>query len=127
MTHVPASLVVSGPAEPETLCVFRAVASSVASRADMTLESIDELKIVVDEAATMLLRAGAPQRLDLILEPNGGTIRTTLTSDGAVRDWPGDRTTGWSWRVIRQLAREAACRAGERGPEVTFVMSTDAR
>lgn len=122
MTDNVERIVVSGPASPGTVRVFRAVAASVASRVGMTIEQIDECKVVVDEAATMLLRAGEPTRLEFRVEPDGGVLRSVVASDASLEDWPGARTRGWSWRVIEQLAGSAACRLGDAGPEIEFAV-----
>lgn len=122
MTESVERIVVSGPASPGTVRVFRAVAASLASRLGMTIEQIDEYKVVVDEAATILLRAGTPDRLEFRVEPVDRTLRSVVASDAVVADWPGDRSRGWSWRVIVQLAESATCRTGETGPEVEFVV-----
>lgn len=122
MTESDERIVVCGPASPGTVRVFRAVAASVASRLGMTIEQIDEFKVVVDEAATMLLRAGTPARLELRMDPGGRSVRSVIASDATVDGWPGDRSRGWSWRVIEQLTTAASCRPGVRGPEIDFVV-----
>jgi hypothetical protein len=122
MTESDERIVVSGPASPGTVRVFRAVAASVASRQGMTIEQIDEFKVVVDEAATMLLRSGVPSRLELRVAPAGSSLRCVIVSDAAVEGWPGERSRGWSWRVIEQLAATAACVAGATGPEIEFAI-----
>ena len=50
--HVP--IVISGPAAPETLRVFRGVAASLGA-GDISFDRIEELRMAVDEAATMVL------------------------------------------------------------------------
>jgi anti-sigma regulatory factor (Ser/Thr protein kinase) len=116
------AIVVSGPASPETVRVFRAVAASIAARAGMPIDAVDECKIVVDEAATMLLRAGRPTTLSLSLERSDARVRATVESDGDPTDWPGDRIRDWPWRVIEGLASSARCAMGETGPSVVFEM-----
>jgi hypothetical protein len=121
MTNTPGPIVVSGPATPETVRVFRAVAASVAARADLAIDEVDECKMIVDEATTMLLRAGRPRTLVLTLEmPLGAGVRAVVESDGDPEGWPGDRTNGWHWRVIGQLASSARCEVGQSGPAVAF-------
>jgi anti-sigma regulatory factor (Ser/Thr protein kinase) len=41
------------PAKPELVRVLRAVASSVATRSEMSFEAVEEVRIAVDEAATL--------------------------------------------------------------------------
>jgi hypothetical protein len=127
MTASRSTIVVAGPAEAETVRVFRAVGASIASRLGMTLEAIDEYKIVVDEATTMLLKSPGASRLELSIESSGGEILTTLTSDGSADGWPDERTSAWSWHVIRQLARDPAYVTGNGHPRVSFAMGTTVR
>ena len=115
-------IVVSGPASPHTVRVFRAVAASVASRAGMAIDAVDECKILVDEAATMVLRSGPARSVSLRLEPSEGTVRAVVESDADPTGWPGERMRGWPWRVIGQLASSARCEVGEAGPAVVFEM-----
>ena len=119
-------IVVSGPASPHTVRVFRAVAASMATRAGMAIDAVDECKILVDEAATMVLRAGPAARLSLTLEPADGSLRAVVESDADPTGWPGDRTRGWPWRVIGGLASSARCEVGDVGPAVVFEMDRGA-
>jgi hypothetical protein len=111
---------VHGPSAEETVRVFRAVVASVGARLDMTIEQLDEWKIVVDEAATLLLRATATGGLTLVIDPAVDVVRIVVRAGAVEGDWPGDRVRGWPWRVIRQLATEASCRLGAAGPEIAF-------
>ena len=70
---MPAAIVISGPAAPETLRVLRSVAASVGSRLDLAFDRIDELRMTVDEAATLVLRAGAADTLTLELDTSDPT------------------------------------------------------
>jgi hypothetical protein len=120
MTNTPGPIVVSGPASPETVRVFRAVAASIAARAGLAIDAVDECKMLVDEATTMVLRAGRPRTLSLTIEPSDAKVQAVVESDGSPQDWPGDRTSGWPWRVIGQLASSARCEIGRTGPAVAF-------
>ena len=117
--HLP--IVVSGPALPETLRVLRGVAASVGSGADLPFDRVEELRIAVDEAATLLLAAGAAGSISLEMDaPDGGELHLRLRSDGEVTGWPGDRERSWGWRVLSELAGEAALSLRGGCPEVTF-------
>jgi hypothetical protein len=125
MTATPAneasgSILVSGPASPHTIRVFRAVAASLAARAGMAIDAVEECKILVDEAATMVLRAGSAGSLSFTVEVLEGSVRAVVESDADPAGWPGERTRGWPWRVIGRLASSARCEVGAAGPAVAF-------
>jgi hypothetical protein len=124
MTEHPEGVTVSGPATPDTVRVFRAVAGSLAMRAGATVEGIDEFRIAVDEAATLLAHAGTPVTLEMKVEPApGGAVGVTLNADEPIASWPGDREGSWSWRVITHVATGARLGTTDRGcPQVSFVM-----
>lgn len=68
------------PAHASFLSVLRATASLLAARLDFTLEELDELRIAVDEAATILVQApdgDGPVRC--CFEVEGGTVRCELS------------------------------------------------
>jgi serine/threonine-protein kinase RsbW len=122
-------IVVSGPAHAETLGVLRAVAASVAARFDLPYDRVDELRMAVDEAATLVIQAGPATTVTLdidIADPSAIGVR--LRSDGPAGDWPADRSRSWAWRVIDELAPGAAMSTSDDGcPEVSFSWSLDAR
>ena len=62
-------IVVAGPARAETVSLLRAIAATVAARRDMDVVAIEEFRIAVDEAATLLLLGGAATRLEMSLLP----------------------------------------------------------
>lgn len=122
-------IVVSGPAHAETLGVLRAVAASVAALFDLPYDRIDELRMAVDEAATLVLQAGPAAALTLALDvANPSAIGVRIHSDGPVSAWPGDRSRSWPWRVIDELGSEATMTVTDDGcPEVSFSWQLDAR
>jgi anti-sigma regulatory factor (Ser/Thr protein kinase) len=105
MRHLSGPIDVRVPAHPESLRILRAVASSVAARLDLRLDAIEELRIAVDEAATILLRsAPGPGDLHLRLEPDGAVLRIDVSLAHAAPSWPpDDLTKGWAWIVIAGL------------------------
>jgi len=119
-------IVVSGPAVPETLRVFRSVASSVGAISGLTLEATDEFKIAIDEGATLLLRSGTPSKLEIELGRNHGSISAVIRSDVTVGDWPGDRADSWPWRVIERLTVEPRFSLGSAGVQIEFKMAAGA-
>jgi serine/threonine-protein kinase RsbW len=98
------------PASPELVRVLRAVASSVAARTDMSFDAIEEVRIAVDEAATVLL--GFPTAdgavLELMLEPLGDGLRARLALRPAVTGDPDGIRATWSWLVLEGLCQDVA-------------------
>ena len=80
-------IVVAGPARAETVALLRAIAASVAARRDMDVVAIEEFRIAVDEAATLLLLGGAATRLEMSLLPTADAgvevrVRTDVDAVG---------------------------------------------
>jgi serine/threonine-protein kinase RsbW len=101
---------VSVPARPEFVHILRSVIASVAARADLTYDQIDDLRLAVDEACAQLLAVpGLPGSLRLVvrsLDDGGLEIVASIDVDNAV--WPpagAERTL--TWQVLSALADEA--------------------
>jgi serine/threonine-protein kinase RsbW len=115
-------LVISGPAAAETVRILRTVSAAAGARAGLPVEQIDELRIAVDEAATLVLRAGPAEVIELRLELGVDRLRARISTDRDGAGWPEDRASSWPWRVITKLAVEAELVADGGHPEVRFVM-----
>jgi hypothetical protein len=116
-------IVVAGPARAETVSLLRAIAATVAARRDMDVVAIEEFRIAVDEAATLLLLGGAATRLEMSLLPTpeaGVEVRVRTDVDASV--FRVDRATSWPWRVIRQLTHGAELSVEDTGAQVAFVV-----
>lgn len=115
-------VVVSGPAEAETLRVFRSVAASVAAGRDLPYDCIEELRIAVDEAATMVLRSGGSEALTMTIEPEDRSgVGVRIEGDGAASRWPpGDLSRSWPWKVITGLTTRASADPVDGRPAVSF-------
>ena len=105
-----ADVTVKVPAQPDFVHVVRSVVATVAARAEMTFDEIDDLRLAVDEACAQLLALPAPATtLTLQLSPaDGGGLVVVVTIDGEVRTWPpegAERTL--TWQVLAALADEA--------------------
>ncbi len=112
---------VSVPARPDFIHVLRSVVAAVAARAEFTFDSIDDLRLAVDEAGAQLLSFAAPSA--------SLTLQITLTDDGGVEmvastdadvdegEWPPngvERTI--AWQVLSALADEARFERLPSGP-----------
>jgi hypothetical protein len=114
-------IVVTGPARAETVALLRVIAASVAARRDMNVVAIEEFRIAVDEAATLLLLGGKASRLEMSLLPTPGSgVEVRLRSDVNGSTFQIDRATSWPWRVIRQLTQGAELSVDDRSAQVVF-------
>jgi hypothetical protein len=114
-------IVVTGPARAETVGVLRAIAATVAARSNMDVAAIEEFRIAVDEAATLLLLAGTASRLEMSLYPDEAGVDVRVHIDRGSTNGI-DTTASWPWRVISQLTRGAELSSDERGAQVTFAV-----
>ena len=115
-----AAVLVTVPASPGFVHVLRTVVASVAARLDLAIDGVEEMRIAIDEAASLLLHLPVPAtrlRAEITADPAGLTIR--LSSDAAVAEWPPSGTEEtWPWRVISGLCDEAGFDASTTGPQV---------
>lgn len=114
-------IVVTVPAQAGTVHVLRAVIASVAARLDLSIDEVEEMRIVIDEAAVLLLHllpAATALRAEVTADPRALTIR--LSSDAALSsDWPPPGAEeAWTWRVISGLSDEARFDVSSGGPAV---------
>ena len=94
------------PADGAYIAVPRSVVGNLAARNDFTVDAIDDLRIAVDEACSLLL----PQATDGVLEcvfqidPPQLTVRTSAV---VPEGWTPD-TTSFGWTVLTALVETAA-------------------
>ncbi len=89
------------PAEPAYLAVLRTASAGLAARLDLDLDEIEDLRIAVDEASTLLLRGavlGDQLRAVFVLDQDSMAIEvsgpaTTLPERGSI-----------AWTVLEALA-----------------------
>ena len=101
---------VSVPAQPDFVHVLRSVVATVAARADLTFDEIDDLRLAVDEACAQLLAlASEATTLTLQISPaDGSGLVVIATIDADVPAWPpagAERTL--TWQVLAALADDA--------------------
>jgi serine/threonine-protein kinase RsbW len=90
------------PADPAYLVVVRTATAGLASRLDLSLDEIEDLRIAVDEACSLLLlgRAHPGRTLNAAFSVGGGSI--TVVIGGPAEALPEDAS--FSWSVLRALA-----------------------
>lgn len=122
MTNLPTAVSVDVPATAVFIQVLRNVVAGVAARLDLPIDEIEDIRLAVTEAASLLLEDGDATSLQMSIGRDGDTMEVILTSDGRVDPWPTDRVTAsWPWLVMKGLTDEVrADRAEGAGPSIGF-------
>lgn len=122
MTNLPTAVSVDVPATAVFIQVLRNVVAGVAARLDLPIDQIEDIRLAVTEAASLLLEEGDATSLRMSIGRDGDTMEVTLTSDGRSDPWPPDRVTAsWPWLVVKGLTDEVrADRAEGAGPSIGF-------
>jgi serine/threonine-protein kinase RsbW len=96
------------PADPAYVAVVRTATAGLAARLDLTLDRIEDLRIAVDEACTLLVHRNPPG--------SGGTIRCQFTLEVATLtiEVSGPAVTlpdpgAYAWAVLSALVDVLAC------------------
>ncbi|WP_405061039.1 anti-sigma regulatory factor [Kribbella sp. NBC_01505] len=94
------------PADGAYIAVPRSVVGNLAARNDFTVDAIDDLRIAVDEACSLLLPQATDGVLDCVFEiaPPQLTVRTSAVVPAG---WTPD-TTSFGWTVLTALVETAA-------------------
>lgn len=102
--------------------MLRAVARAVAARLDFTYDRIEDLHLVVDEAATAVLALPPPATmLTMRLTPGDGRVDVSVTSDADIgaEGWPPPQVQdSLAWQVLSALADQAFFELTEGEPSV---------
>lgn len=105
----PSPVVVEVPARPEHVHALRAVVASVAARASMPYDIIEDLKIAVNEACAQVLESsnGSVLRLTISAWPGGLEIRAATDDTEVV--WPPEGfESSLTWHVLTALTDDAS-------------------
>jgi serine/threonine-protein kinase RsbW len=109
---------ISVPAQPEQVAVLRAAAGVIATRIDFTLDDIDDLRILIDEAASVLLSSGAAGQLHCEIVTVEDSVHFRLR--GRLPDGEQPHGDGFAWSILRALAHSVTSEA-ESGDHVIAV------
>lgn len=104
------------PAAPQHLSAVRAVAADLAMHQDMDLDSVDDLRLAVDEACSSLVRLAAEGRtLTCRFTVLPGEIKVNVWVHSANNAGPSTR--GFSWQVLQTLTDTAVSKVTKDGPD----------
>lgn len=107
------------PGDPEYVGLARVIAAEVAAQAGLDHETIDELRIVVSEACTYLIRRQTPEPQGYTMElgPGGGgvvvTVEDRLAHSGAGQPLAEEESLGLD--LMRGLTDEFAIASSKDG------------
>jgi serine/threonine-protein kinase RsbW len=114
--HVSAQI----PARAEFVHELRSVVASAAAHMNLSVDSIDDLRLSVDEACAQLLNAvpGASM-LAVSIVRTGLDVEVVVSADGDADPWPPqghDRSL--AWQVLSGLSDEVTFERSPSGPAV---------
>jgi serine/threonine-protein kinase RsbW len=123
VTDLPTAVSVEVPAIPWFVQVLRNIAAGVAARLDMPIDQIEEVRLAVTEAASLLLDEVDATSIRMTIGRDAGALDVRLSADGHADPWPSDRAlASWPWLVVQGLTDEIrAERHDGEGPSIRFV------
>ncbi|WP_309115316.1 ATP-binding protein [Actinosynnema sp. CA-248983] len=101
-------------ADPTQLSIVRAVAADIAMRQDYDLDSIEDLKLAVDEACSTLISLAAPSAVLSARFVVAGPAVQVFTAVRSKRSAPPDRDS-FGWRVLSALVDSVTTWVEPRG------------
>lgn len=88
-------------AESDNIVVARQVAATMGARAQFTVEQTEDARLVMDEAVTLLIEAGATHIVcDFAID--GSTLQMTATGDSHTDKHPNV----FAWTIIHALCQD---------------------
>lgn len=122
MPTLPTAVSVEVPATPEFVQVLRHVAAGVAARVDMPIDLIEEIRLAVTEASSILLDEAEASTLSMRIGRDEDSLEVTLSSDATVEPWPTEQAlASWPWLVVKGLTDELRADRGADGePTIGF-------
>ncbi len=114
------------PADVVYVSTLRLTAASLASRCDLTIDDIEDLRLAVDEACALLLpHASASSSLTARFEVGAGELRVHSTVSTSGESQP-DRD-GFAWTVLGALATDVAVDATPDSLTISVVKKREPR
>jgi serine/threonine-protein kinase RsbW len=106
------------PARSEFIHVVRSVVATIAARLDFSVDDINDLRLVVDEACGQLLGlAGGARVLKLKLVPAPDFLELLVSTDGSY-SWPPMGQNALAWEILSALSDESGFEQLGGGPTI---------
>jgi serine/threonine-protein kinase RsbW len=117
------------PADGVYVATLRMCAASLAARCDLTVDDIEDLRLAVDEACSLLLPhagtgSGGAANLDAVFTLHPGELRVqtrVVAVDGAAID-----QTGFAWTVLGALASDVSIASEQDRLSITITKRREA-
>lgn len=101
------------PAEPEYVGLIRSTAAHVAAHANLTVDAIDDLRLAVDEAFSVLI-AHKPETGVVSIRFTIGSERLDIELTGPTSSPPPDKSS-FAWTVLTALVHEVSAQTSPAG------------
>ncbi len=95
----------------ENLVLARTVAASVCAQLDFPIDQLDDVRLAVDEACSLLLSETDGSDLDVEFLPGDGEL--TVTVSGGTNAAAGPSDSSFAWLVISELCDSATAELSE--------------
>ena len=95
----------------ENLVLARTVATSVCAQLDFPIDQLDDVRLAVDEACSLLLSETDGSDLDVEFLPGDGEL--TVTVSGGTNAAAGPSDSSFAWLVISELCDSATAELSE--------------
>lgn len=105
------------PARSEFVHVVRSVVATIAARLDFSVDEIEDLRLVVDEACGQLLGVPGSATLTLKLIP-APRFLTLVVSTDASYSWPPQGQNALAWEILSALSDESTFEELDGGPTI---------
>jgi serine/threonine-protein kinase RsbW len=111
-------------ANPTQLSIVRAVAADIAMRQDFDLDSIEDLKLAVDEACSTLIALAAPEAVLSARFVVADGVVQVATHVASKRSSPPDRES-FGWRVLSALVDSVTTWVAPQAGDDEYVVHID--
>jgi len=109
------------PAAGEFVQVARNVAAAAAARAGCSIDTLADLRLAVDEAATRLLQDFRASSLVVDVLGGDDDVKVIVAVRADVDAWPtSDLAATMSWQIISALVVDAKAWISDVGPSISF-------
>jgi serine/threonine-protein kinase RsbW len=110
---LPGDIKVSLPAKPEYLHILRSVVASAAATMDFTIDAIDDLRLVVDEACGQVLELSPDSKsLMLTIGTRDETLELTVSGDGSPAKPTKSVKDSMAWTILSALSDSVSIEDG---------------
>jgi serine/threonine-protein kinase RsbW len=111
------------PAETAYVSVLRTVCASLAARRGFSIEEIDDLKVGVDEACTLLLAHATSAQLTTVFAGASDAMEVRLSVTPVAAEVCDVDQESFAWMVLSALADSVTVQAEDDALSVSFVKS----